>query len=149
MPLSSPRTRRRSPRRRRTARTPPGLADSAEFDRHARSHRAPQYIFPTHNFGFGGGGMAKLLAGERLPISARPARLCLLMLAVLIAVAPVEVAGPARGASNPVTAENQKPGTSSWHVTKKSDDVHRQVKGYASATSINRGGSITFFVTVN
>ncbi|MGY1705365.1 N,N-dimethylformamidase beta subunit family domain-containing protein [Geodermatophilus sp. SYSU D00697] len=74
------------------------------------------------------------------------------MLALLLAVvAPLtwgacstSVARP-----NPVVVENQHPGTESWQITRRSDDVHQQVKGYASAVSVDLGESITFFVTVN
>jgi hypothetical protein len=50
--------------------------------------------------------------------------------------------------SNPVVDENQLPGTAQWQLTKEADDVGKQIKGYASATSVNVGQSIDFFVTV-
>ena len=55
---------------------------------------------------------------------------------------------PAR-ADNPIPAENQLPGTTLWQVTKGSDDTNKQIKGYASATSVNKGGSIALRVSVN
>lgn len=51
---------------------------------------------------------------------------------------------------NPIQLENQQPGTSDWRITgTPSDDTANQIKGYASATSVNVGGTITLFVTVN
>jgi hypothetical protein len=55
--------------------------------------------------------------------------------------------------SNPTYFENQQPGTPSWQIAlsgySRSDDSNLQIKGYASATSINKGESITFYITVN
>jgi len=55
--------------------------------------------------------------------------------------------------SNPVVVENQQPGSANWQIGggsfRPADDVGKQIKGYASATSVNKGGSITFQVTVN
>jgi hypothetical protein len=52
---------------------------------------------------------------------------------------------------NPIVLENQNPGSSAWNIDWGSagDDVTGQVKGYASATSVNKGGSINFHVSVN
>lgn len=56
-------------------------------------------------------------------------------------------------ASNPIVLENQNPGSSGWRIDYNTgglaEDVNNQIKGYASATSINHGSSIDFFVTVN
>ena len=52
---------------------------------------------------------------------------------------------------SPVALENQQPGTGMWAMWMggmPADDVGKQVKGFASATSVNKGGSITFYVTV-
>src|SRR6266403_6040479 len=51
--------------------------------------------------------------------------------------------------SNPSVIENQQPGTSQWRLSAKGTDAVGQIKGYASATSVNKGGNITFYVTVN
>src|SRR5438105_15828335 len=55
--------------------------------------------------------------------------------------------------SSPIVAENQQPGTDQWQIPSSgyqfADDTANQIKGYASATSINKGGSLSFFVTVN
>jgi hypothetical protein len=56
---------------------------------------------------------------------------------------------PVSPALNPIAAENRESGTDAWRISKYSDDVDQQVKGYASAVSVNVGESITFFVTVN
>ncbi|HYR12604.1 MAG TPA: N,N-dimethylformamidase beta subunit family domain-containing protein, partial [Mycobacterium sp.] len=54
---------------------------------------------------------------------------------------------------SPVVLENQQPGSGNWpmwlHNIAPADDVGKQIKGYASATSVNKGESITFYVTVN
>jgi hypothetical protein len=51
---------------------------------------------------------------------------------------------------NPITAENALPGTNAWRINlTPSDDVAKQIKGYASTTSVNKGDTITLFVTVN
>src|SRR5881392_1180492 len=51
--------------------------------------------------------------------------------------------------SNPIVIENQQPGTSQWFISKKGTDAVGQIKGYAAATSVNKGGSITFHVSTN
>ncbi len=49
-----------------------------------------------------------------------------------------------------ITAENQLPGTTDWQFDGlRADDITQQIKGYASATSINIGQPVTFYVTVN
>src|SRR2546425_11976906 len=54
---------------------------------------------------------------------------------------------------SPTVLENQQPGAGNWrmwlHGIPPADDVNQQIKGYASATSVNLGESITFYVTVN
>ncbi len=54
---------------------------------------------------------------------------------------------------SPVVLENQQPGSGNWQMWLRgippADDVNQQIKGYASATSVNLGESITFYVTVN
>jgi len=54
--------------------------------------------------------------------------------------------------NNPIVEENQQPGTDDWRLRTGyswSDDVSRQVQGYASATSINKGQQIDFHITVD
>ena len=73
----------------------------------------------------------------------------LLMTAVIAAInggVPINVAA----AANPVVAENQQAGSSAWKLgSLVADDVTQQVKGYASATSVNQNATITFYVSVN
>jgi hypothetical protein len=45
---------------------------------------------------------------------------------------------------NPVQAENLKQGDRNWVLTNPA--YNHEIEGYASATSVNRGGSIAFFV---
>jgi hypothetical protein len=53
---------------------------------------------------------------------------------------------------NPIVTENQQAGTDQWQIPtagfQVADDNANQVKGYASAPSANKGGSLSFFVTV-
>src|SRR5882672_10132280 len=53
--------------------------------------------------------------------------------------------------NSPVAIENQQPGSGDWAMGVgglPADDVGKQIKGYASATSVNKGDSITFYVSV-
>src|SRR5437660_7363638 len=56
--------------------------------------------------------------------------------------------GLARNAS---VIENQQPGTTQWRANfgSTASDAGGQIKGYASATSVNKGENITFYVSVN
>ena len=58
---------------------------------------------------------------------------------------------PAAAQSNPIVVENQQPGTSQWQIPfgSTATDAVGQIKGYASATSVNKGEDITFHVSVN
>src|SRR6266705_1046703 len=73
----------------------------------------------------------------------------------LILIATVLIGGagrsiPANAAGNPIEVENQQPGTANWRLTlNEATDTGGQIKGYASATSVNKGDSLTFYVTVN
>ena len=66
-------------------------------------------------------------------------------LAVLLAVTAAVLPAAAL-ADNPIVTENQQPGTSAWELAQRGDRRGGQIKGYASATSVNKGGSISFFV---
>ncbi len=46
--------------------------------------------------------------------------------------------------SNPIVIENQKTGTTDWQLTNPA--TKQEIEGYASLTSINRGGKISLFV---
>src|SRR5438309_1584293 len=69
--------------------------------------------------------------------------------ALLSLFAGVAPASSQLAADNPIVLENQQPGASGWFWSKAGDDATGQIKGYASATSVNQGESITFYVTVN
>jgi hypothetical protein len=49
------------------------------------------------------------------------------------------------GQSNEISIENANPGTANWQIT--SPALNREIEGYASLTSVNVGGSISFFVS--
>jgi hypothetical protein len=51
---------------------------------------------------------------------------------------------PGAVAANPVQTENAQPGTPGWQISKPA--LHREIEGYASLTSVNAGGQISFFV---
>jgi N,N-dimethylformamidase beta subunit-like, C-terminal len=54
---------------------------------------------------------------------------------------------------SPIITENQLPGSPNWQMWlngyRPATDAGKQIKGYASATSVNKGGSISFHVTVS
>src|SRR5260370_27875687 len=52
-------------------------------------------------------------------------------------------------AQNPVVIEHQQPATSAWRITSgfTASANTRPIKGYASSTSVNKAGTITFYVT--
>ena len=50
--------------------------------------------------------------------------------------------------ANPIVIENRRPGTTAWQLRKPANDTGGQIKGYASAVSVNKGGKVTFYVTV-
>ena len=52
--------------------------------------------------------------------------------------------------SKPIVIENQQPGTGNWEIEWGSagDDIGHQVKGYASATSVNKGESVNLHISV-
>src|SRR6266487_578530 len=60
-------------------------------------------------------------------------------------------AAPPPATDNPIVIENQQPGTSQWRIPwgSAATDGGGQIKGYASHTSVNKGGNITFYVSVN
>src|ERR1700682_5473455 len=77
---------------------------------------------------------------------------CSLLKQLFLGVAAGIVLLPtAMAQSNPIVTENQQPGTSNWQIPwgLSADDVAGQIKGYASATSVNKGQNITFYVSVN
>jgi hypothetical protein len=60
---------------------------------------------------------------------------------------------PAAPTTSPIVLENQQPGSGNWQLGlpgfQTANDVSKQIKGYASAVSVNKGESITFYVTAN
>jgi hypothetical protein len=76
-----------------------------------------------------------------------------LTLSIAAAVLTAMAASPPRpvfAAANPIVTENQQPGSNAWQLgSLVSDDATSQIKGYASATSVLQGQSITLYVTVN
>jgi len=55
-----------------------------------------------------------------------------------------------QAADNPIVLENQQPGSNAWMWSGPfANDLNQQIKGFASATSVNQNESITFYVTVN
>ena len=76
-----------------------------------------------------------------------------LLVALLVSLALLPVKGSIATGPNPIVVENQQPGTSDWQMGRPgfqlSNDVTGQIKGYASATSVNKGGAIAFHVSVN
>lgn len=71
------------------------------------------------------------------------------VLAALVAFsAPASLPAGASAADNPIVVENQQPGTTAWELGTEATDAGGQIKGYASTTSVNKGESIDFFVTV-
>lgn len=53
----------------------------------------------------------------------------------------------AAGVQNPITAENNRTGTEEWRLTNPA--MHREIEGYASATSVNRGEAIRLYVNTD
>ena len=79
-------------------------------------------------------------------------RLLIAMLLALILFGPAapNAVKPALAATNPIVTENQQPGTGAWLIgSQQSDDANGQIKGYASATSVNQNQSIALFITTN
>jgi len=84
---------------------------------------------------------------------------CLIPLVFLVGLfasaiipSPARPARPVLAAANPVVTENQQTSgvSTAWQGTGAAvDDTTQQIKGYASATSVAQGGSITLFVTAN
>lgn len=60
----------------------------------------------------------------------------------------------AQSTANPIVLENQQPGSDAWKFysfvgAQIADDVGMQIKGYASAVSVNKGENIGFHVSVS
>ena len=64
--------------------------------------------------------------------------------ASLFGLCTIALCGSAAWAENQVAIENSLPGTADWSLT--SPATNRQIEGYASATSVNAGASISLYV---
>src|SRR5579864_3025851 len=65
------------------------------------------------------------------------------------AAAVVASFGAAATTANPIVVENRHTGTTGWQLGRTATDAVGQIKGYASAPSVNKGQPITFYVSVN
>jgi len=64
--------------------------------------------------------------------------------ALLEVFAPAALHGAVDANLSPIHMENQKPGTTDWVLTRPA--LHREIEGYASLTSVNRGDRLDLFV---
>jgi len=71
----------------------------------------------------------------------------MLALVTLLGFGICRKASLAAGSSNPIQIENAKAGTSSWQLTNPA--LSREIEGYASLTSVPRGGQINLFVNTS
>jgi hypothetical protein len=53
----------------------------------------------------------------------------------------------AQSNDNPIQAENRKMGNTNWIIDNANAATNHEIEGYASLTSVNRGGDIKFFVS--
>lgn len=101
----------------------------------------------------GGFPMLRRLLGRAKRLRASRLAALVLAVAMLSVFSPAPLSTPRAAAdsgTNPIVTENQQPGTTAWQPgDKPADDVHKQIKGYASAVSANLGETVTFYVTVN
>jgi len=51
--------------------------------------------------------------------------------------------------TNPIVTENQNPGTTSWRITKPTDDIDLQMKAYLSTMSAAAGETVDIFASVS
>ena len=63
--------------------------------------------------------------------------------------APSPPVTPAIPPANPIVLENRNQGTTSWQLDIDHKAENHQIEGYASATSVNRGGSINLMVSLS
>ncbi|MFY9615690.1 MAG: N,N-dimethylformamidase beta subunit family domain-containing protein [Candidatus Dormiibacterota bacterium] len=85
---------------------------------------------------------------QRIPVRVR--RFVAVAFVVLTSLAALLASPlPARTASNPIQAENALPGNDTWWLQNPSNDTTGQIKGYAGATSVAQGGSLSLYVSVN
>ena len=65
------------------------------------------------------------------------------------ASAPSAAVTPAVPPANPIVLENQNPGTTSWQLTVDHKALNQEIEGYASKTSVNKGSTIDFKVSLS
>jgi len=63
------------------------------------------------------------------------------------AKSPVSLIPPPFSTNNLIQQENAKPGSNAWVIPTGNIASNHQIEGYASANSVNRGESISFFVS--
>ena len=61
--------------------------------------------------------------------------------------APTTLLGAVDAGLTPIQVENRKPGTTDWILTRPA--LHREIEGYASLTSVNRGDELKLFVNTS
>jgi hypothetical protein len=71
-----------------------------------------------------------------------------------VASSPSAAVTPVTNPPNPIVLENQQPGTTSWHIDQLQDGTpqeatNHQIEGYASQTSVNQGGQISFMASTS
>jgi hypothetical protein len=62
---------------------------------------------------------------------------------------PLAGSGSVASSGNPIVTENQQPGTTSWQLDNYNKAQSHEIEGYASLTSVNKGGSIDFKVNLS
>jgi len=72
----------------------------------------------------------------------------LILAASAVTILPSPTVAQANPACNAITIENQNPGTDAWIITNPANDSDHQIKGYASANSVDVGDTIAFHVSV-
>ena len=65
------------------------------------------------------------------------------------ASAPSAAVTPAVPPANPIVLENQNPGTTSWQLTVDHKALNQEIEGYASKTSVNKGSTVDFKVSLS
>ena len=61
--------------------------------------------------------------------------------------APTILLGAVDAGMTPIHVENRKPGTTEWMLTRPA--LHREIEGYASLASVNRGDELKLFVNTS
>ena len=80
--------------------------------------------------------------------------LLLVLTAALLSALPLLPTPEARAAGNPIQTENAQPGSTAWQFDHDNTGnpltaTNHEIEGYASATSVNKGGSIDLMVNLS